>query len=110
MRRLFRVFRISRAFSFLFFAFFALAFAVALRASAQGPDSERRLPPGPSPAPGVSPGGPFGGAAAENYLVTSAANERGSFLWIVAPIQQVVILCEKPSAASDFSCSKKRLP
>ena len=68
-----------------------------------------RLPPGPQPPPGPTQG-PFGAIASENYLVSSSANEHGSYLWIVAPIQHVVVLCEKLDAAKDFTCTMKRLP
>jgi len=66
------------------------------------------LPPAPTPAPGVP--GPYAGVAAENYLVTSAANEQGSYLWIVAPVQHFIILCQKFGDSKDFSCTSKRMP
>jgi hypothetical protein len=87
----------------------ALAFIGCLPALAQNPELPPRLPPGPQPPPGPTPG-PFGAIASENYLVSSSANEHGSYLWIVAPIQHVVILCEKPDTAKDFTCNMKRLP
>ena len=96
--------RISRTFLLL-----ALAFTASLPASAQSPGPAPQLPPGPQPVPGPAPS-PFGAIAAENYLVSSSANEHGSSLWIVAPIQHVVILCQKPESAKDFSCTMKRLP
>src|SRR3974390_2034399 len=67
------------------------------------------LPPGPQPTPGPVPS-PFGTIAAENYVIASSANEHGSYVWTVAPIQHVVVLCEKPETAKDFSCNMKRLP
>lgn len=73
------------------------------------PVHAQSLPPAPQPVP-TAPAGPFGGIAVENYQVTSSSNERGSYLWIVAPSQHVVILCEKPEAVKDFSCITKRLP
>jgi hypothetical protein len=83
--------------------FMALAFVIAVPAKAQS------LPPAPQPVPSA-PTGPFGGIAVENYQVTSSSNEHGSYLWIVAPAQHVVILCEKPQTVKDFSCFTKRLP
>jgi hypothetical protein len=50
-----------------------------------------------------SPGG------SSNYVVSAAANEHGSFLWVVDSIQHIVTLCEK-SDSKDFSCTKKPLP
>ena len=66
------------------------------------------LPPGPTPTPAL-PAGPLGGTT-ETYQVTSAANEFGSYLWIVASGQHLVILCEKSQELKDFSCTTKRLP
>ena len=78
-------------------------------APASAQDAPPRLPAAPQPLPGPA-AGPVGTFAAENFLVTSAANERGAYLWIVAPVQRFVILCEKPETAKDFSCITKRLP
>ena len=89
--------------------FFALALGTGSPALAQSPEATPRLPPGPQPAPG--PGAvPFGAIASENYVVSSSANEHGSYLWVVAPIQHVVVLCEKSVAAKDFTCEMKKLP
>jgi len=91
------------------FLFFALALGAGSPALAQNLETTPRLPPGPQPAPG--PGAvPFGSIASENYVVSSSANEHGSYLWVVAPIQHVVVLCEKPVAAKDFTCEMKKLP
>jgi hypothetical protein len=91
------------------FFVFALVLGTGFSALAQSPEATPRLPLGPQPAPG--PGAvPFGSIASENYVVSSSANEHGSYLWVVAPIQHVVVLCEKPVAAKDFSCEMKKLP
>jgi hypothetical protein len=44
-----------------------------------------------------------------SYVVSSSANEHGSFLWIVDSVQQAVMLCEKGEAGKDFTCLKKPL-
>ena len=67
-----------------------------------------RLPPGPPV--GSGPAAPFGPLATENFLVTSAANQHGSYLWIVAAAQHVIILCEKLDGVKDFTCTSKRMP
>ena len=64
------------------------------------------LPPAPQPTPRLPPGSPGGSS---NYVVSAAANEHGSFLWVVDSIQHVVTLCEK-SESKDFTCTKKPLP
>ena len=64
------------------------------------------LPAAPQPTPRL-PQGPPGGSS--NYVVGAAANEHGSFLWVVDSIQHVVTLCEK-SDTKDFACTKKPLP
>jgi hypothetical protein len=46
----------------------------------------------------------------DTNLVTSAANEHGSYLWIVDPIQHTVTLCVQADPARDFKCNKKPLP
>lgn len=89
--------------------FFALALGTSSPALAQTPEIAPRLPPGPQPTPGPA-AGPFGSIASENYVVSSSANEHGSYLWVVAPIQHVVVMCEKPVAAKDFTCEMKKLP
>ena len=64
------------------------------------------LPGAPQPTPRL-PQGPPGGSS--NYVVSAAANEHGSFLWVVDSIQHIVTLCEK-SDSKDFTCTKKPLP
>ena len=64
------------------------------------------LPPAPQPTPRLQLGSPGGSS---NYVVSAAANEHGSFLWVVDSIQHVVTLCEK-SDSKDFICTKKPLP
>ena len=64
------------------------------------------LPPAPVPTPRYPQGTPGGSG---NYVVSAAANEHGSFLWVVDSIQHVVTLCEK-SDSKDFICTKKPLP
>ena len=50
------------------------------------------LPPAPVPTPRYPQGTPGGSG---NYVVSAAANEHGSFLWVVDSIQHIVTLCEK---------------
>jgi len=64
------------------------------------------LPPAPQPTPRLPQGAPGGSS---NYVVSAAANEHGSFLWVVDSIQHIVTLCEK-SDSKDFICTKKPLP
>jgi hypothetical protein len=64
------------------------------------------LPPAPQPTSRLPPGSPGGSS---NYVVSAAANEHGSFLWVVDSIQHIVTLCEK-SDSKDFTCTKKPLP
>jgi hypothetical protein len=64
------------------------------------------LPPAPQPTPRLPQGSPGGSS---NYVVSAAANEHGSFLWVVDSIQHIVTLCEK-SESKDFTCTKKPLP
>jgi hypothetical protein len=64
------------------------------------------LPPAPQPTSRVTQGPPGGSG---NYVVSAAANEHGSFLWVVDNIQRVVMLCEKADS-KEFTCTKKSLP
>ena len=64
------------------------------------------LPPAPQPTPRLPLGSPGGSS---NYVVSAAANEHGSFLWVVDSVQHIVTLCEKTDS-KDFSCTKKPLP
>jgi hypothetical protein len=69
-------------------------------------DRNPSLPGAPQPTPRLPLGSPGGSSS---YVVSAAANEHGSFLWVVDSIQHVVTLCEK-SESKDFSCTKKPLP
>jgi hypothetical protein len=64
------------------------------------------LPAAPVPTPRFPQGSPGGSG---NYVVSAAANEHGSFLWVVDSIQHIVTLCEKTDS-KDFTCTKKPLP
>ena len=76
----------------------------AATALAQAPTPS--LPPAPLPTPRFPQGSPGGSG---NYAVSAAANEHGSFVWIVDNVQHIVTLCEK-SDTKDFTCTKKPLP
>jgi hypothetical protein len=65
------------------------------------------LPPAPQPTTRL-PQGPPGGSS--SYVVSAAANEHGSFLWVVDSVQHIVTLCEKSDSGKDFTCTKKPLP
>jgi hypothetical protein len=65
------------------------------------------LPPAPQPTARLPPGPPGGSSS---YVVSAAANEHGSFLWVVDSIQHIVTLCEKSDNGKDFICTKKPLP
>jgi hypothetical protein len=64
------------------------------------------LPPAPQPTARL-PLGSQGGSGA--YVVSAAANEHASFLWVVDSVQRIVVLCEKTNS-KDFTCTKKPLP
>ena len=86
-----------------------MTLALATPGHAQTGDGAPRLPPAPQATPG-GPVAPFGSIATENFLVTSAANQHGSYLWVVAPSQHIIMLCEKVDGTKDFTCSSKRMP
>jgi hypothetical protein len=65
------------------------------------------LPGPPQPTSRLLQSSPPGGSG--NYVVSAAANEHASFLWVVDNIQRVVTLCEKADS-KDFICTKKPLP
>lgn len=46
----------------------------------------------------------------QRFMITSGANDKGAFLWIVDSVERIVTLCEKLGTAADFACSKKTLP
>jgi hypothetical protein len=64
------------------------------------------LPAPPQPVSRVTQGAPGGSG---NYVVSAAANEHASFLWVVDSIQRIVTLCEKADS-KDFTCTRKPLP
>ena len=70
------------------------------------PTATPSLPPAPQPTSRVTQGAPGGSG---NYVVSAAANEHASFLWVVDSIQRIVMLCEKADS-KDFTCTKKPLP
>jgi hypothetical protein len=94
-----------------FIALAGAVFAWALAATpaavwAQAGGTPPRTPPGPVAKPG-----PLGAMSSpERFLVTSSANERGTFLWVIDAVEHTVTLCEKAAAAAEFTCNKKPLP
>jgi hypothetical protein len=89
-------------------AFAALAIALngPMAAVAQDPGGAARARPSPSIAAGK-----LGAMSSpQRFLVTSSANDRGAFLWVIDAVEHDVTLCEKPAGASEFTCSKKALP
>ncbi len=64
------------------------------------------LPGAPQPTPRLPQALPGGSG---NYVVSAAANEHASFLWVVDSVQHAVMLCEK-GESRDFTCTKKQLP
>jgi hypothetical protein len=85
----------------------ALAFAALPAAvSAQVGGAPSRTPSSPAAKPR-----PLGAMSSpERFLVSSSANERGAFLWVIDAVEHTVTLCEKPAAAAEFTCNKKPLP
>ena len=65
------------------------------------------LPPAPQPTSRLLQSSPPGGSG--SYVVSAAANEHSSFLWVVDSVQRVVMLCEKADS-KDFTCTKRPLP
>jgi hypothetical protein len=67
-------------------------------------------PPRTSPNLAPKPGALGAMSSPERFLVTSAANERGTFLWVIDAVAHTVTLCEKAADATEFTCRKKALP
>jgi hypothetical protein len=64
------------------------------------------LPGAPQPTQRLLQAPPGGSGS---YVVSAAANEHASFLWIVDSVQRAVMLCEKADS-KDFICTRKSLP
>jgi hypothetical protein len=67
------------------------------------------LPTGPTPR-SYSPEQLGAVSSSGRYLISSTANDKGAFLWVVDTIDRKVTLCEKPAGSADFTCSKKGTP
>lgn len=65
----------------------------------------QNLPPAPEPTAQLPQGAPGGSGS---FVASAAANEHGSFLWVVDSIERIVTLCQ--TDGKGFTCSKKRLP
>jgi hypothetical protein len=92
-----------------FGAAFAWALAVLPGGSAAG-HAQDGTAPSRTPGPAIKPG-PIGAMSSpQRFLVTSSANERGTFLWVIDAVEHNVTLCEKAAAAAEFTCNKKALP
>jgi hypothetical protein len=92
------------------------AVLLAAAPAARAADATPGLPQGAPPAsPGqagrtFTPSQLVAVSSPTRFLITSSANERGAFLWVIDSVDHNVTLCEKAAAASDFTCSKKVLP
>ena len=84
--------------------FACLMLALASPTDALAQTAERGLPPAPTFRPQV------GQVGSDTYLVTSSANEKGSFLWAVDPVQHTVTLCQQAEPGKAFTCSRQPLP
>jgi hypothetical protein len=68
-------------------------------------------PPSRTPSAPATRSGPLGAMSSpERFLVSSSANERGAFLWVIDAVEHTVTLCERAAAAAEFTCNKKPLP
>jgi len=85
----------------------ALAATLGIAASAGAQDTGT---PRPRPGPAINPGPVGAMSSPQRFLVTSSANDRGTFLWVIDAVEHNVTLCEKPAAAAEFTCNKKPLP
>jgi hypothetical protein len=97
----------KRPASVLLFVLIATGTLMAAESTALGQATTPSLPAAPQPT-GRLPQGPPGGSS--SYVVSAAANEHGSFLWVVDSVQHIVTLCEKSDSGKDFTCTKKPLP
>ena len=97
----------QRPVSALPFVLIATGSLVAEESTALAQATTPSLPPAPQPTARL-PQGPPGGSS--SYVVSAAANEHGSFLWVVDSVQHIVTLCEKSDGGKDFTCTKKPLP
>lgn len=61
---------------------------------------------------GAIAGSPLPGAvgSSQRFLVTSAANDKGVFLWVIDAVERQVTLCERSGSGAEFTCSKRPLP
>ena len=85
----------------------ALATTLGIAASAGAQDTGATRP---RSGPAINPS-PLGAMSSpQRFLVTSSANDRGTFLWVIDAVEHNVTLCEKPAAAAEFTCNKKPLP
>lgn len=92
-------------------ALLGVAAASALAADPTGVSAQVGSNPSRAPANPPTKTGPLGAMSSpERFLVTSSANERGAFLWVVDAVEHTVTLCEKAAAAAEFACNKKPLP
>jgi hypothetical protein len=90
----------------------ALAGIVLLSLSEPSPlrAQEGAIPPRARTNPTVTPGQLGAMSSPQRFLVTSSANERGTFLWVIDAVEHTATLCEKAVSAAEFICNKKPLP
>jgi hypothetical protein len=66
--------------------------------------------PRTGPSITINPGQLGAFPSPQRFLVTSSANDRGAWLWVIDAVEHTVTLCEKLPSATDFTCNKKALP
>ncbi len=66
--------------------------------------------PRPRSSPTINPGQLGAMSSPQRFLITSSANDRGAFLWVIDAVEHNVTLCEKSASAAEFTCNKKALP
>ena len=92
-------------------AHFGAAMALALAAIPAAVSAQvSGAPPRTPSSPAIKSGPPGAMSSPERFLVSSSANERGAFLWVIDAVEHTVTLCERAASAAECTCNKKPLP
>jgi hypothetical protein len=87
-----------------------LSLALALNGATSARAQNGAAGPRSGPSITVNPGQLGAISSPQRFLVTSSANDRGAWLWVIDAVEHTVTLCEKLPSATDFTCNKKALP